>query len=144
MIPIFYASFLWEKKIWNFPQDFVFCAASATTTNDKHSRFKKKNSINDVEKRHKIKWHYLKLVFIYTFSSFFFFVRKEVFQTRANLLWNSSLASLDNQFSFRDDKRQRKWRFHSFFFHLKLSLFSQSKRYQEMWFKIGGEPRCFY
>lgn len=95
------------------------------------------NWISEEEKCHKIKWHYLKLVFILSNGVF------------SNNRWGEMLASGRNlaciKFTFH-------LVLHSQYISIRASISSRrrmippnpSKWYREMWLKIGGEPRCIF
>lgn len=83
----------------------------------------------EAQKRHKIKWHYLKLVFIHLgwyFKSCFCRISRDGSSRNCYVLhW-----LLD---TIRISRRRRR-----------MIPPNPSKRYREMWLKIGGEPRCIF
>lgn len=103
----------------------------------KSKRDAMENSINKRQRqRHKIKWHYLKLSF--TFAA----KRRGGLSTIHCVCCMRLRFFCDNQFSFLSRQKMEKWRRDFPMCVFGSSTLKPSKRYQEMRFKIGGEPRC--
>lgn len=97
------------------------------------------NWMNKEEKGHKIKWHYLKLVFMRRREE-----SSTLWQWRGRLPSSRSLSS-SHSFPAQSDKIP------SIYFAFtpraprrRMILPNPSKWYREMWLKIGGEPRCIF
>lgn len=94
---------------------------------------------NWIRKRHKIKWHYLKLVFMLSAGRIEVLYDNEGIDVCERILlcalFQSDKTSLSclNLFLFQFSSSRRRM------------IFSNpSKWYREMWLKIGGEPRCIF
>lgn len=102
------------------------------------------NWMNKEEKHHKIKWHYLKLVFMLSLEgneslitiaregSLQRIIRRWMTQSHPNSKPFPSFPQFISIFGF------------SHFATTNDSLKNPSKRYREMWLEIGGEPRCIF